>query len=116
MYPNSNISAGEMAIIAVVTAMCLAAWIVSVFIAARPPRRNQHAAATPLSHASAATEAAEAAARDAGLQILVQRAVAPDEELGHNLVTKIRHAAGVVALRDELTYPPAERSIAGLYF
>ena len=37
-------------------------------------------------------------------------------ELGHNLVTKIRHVTGVVAVRDELTYPPPERSIAGLYF
>ena len=37
-------------------------------------------------------------------------------ELGHNLVTKIRHITGVVAVRDELTYPPPERSIAGLYF
>ena len=37
-------------------------------------------------------------------------------ELGHNLVTKIRHVIGVVAVRDELTYPPPERSIAGLYF
>ena len=27
-------------------------------------------------------------------------------ELGHNLVTKIRHVIGVVAVRDELTYPP----------
>jgi len=37
-------------------------------------------------------------------------------ELGHNLVDKIRHVLGVVAVRDELTYPPAEHSIAGLYF
>ena len=37
-------------------------------------------------------------------------------ELGRNLVTKIRHVIGVVAVRDELTYPPPERSIAGLYF
>ena len=36
--------------------------------------------------------------------------------LGHELVTKIRHVRGVVAVRDELTYPPAERSVAGLYF
>ena len=37
-------------------------------------------------------------------------------DLGHDLVTKIRHVQGVVAVRDELTYPPPERSIAGLYF
>jgi CBS-domain-containing membrane protein len=37
-------------------------------------------------------------------------------DLGHNLVTKVRHVQGVVAVRDELTYPPSERLIAGLYF
>jgi len=36
--------------------------------------------------------------------------------LGHQLVAKIRHVRGVVAVRDELSYPPAERSVAGLYF
>jgi CBS-domain-containing membrane protein len=36
--------------------------------------------------------------------------------LGHELVAKIRHVRGVVAVRDELSYPPAERSVAGLYF
>jgi CBS domain-containing protein len=36
-------------------------------------------------------------------------------KLGRELVNKIRHVRGVVAVRDELTYPPAERSIAGLY-
>jgi CBS-domain-containing membrane protein len=37
-------------------------------------------------------------------------------DLGHNLMTRIRNVQGVVAVRDELSYPPAERSIAGLYF
>jgi CBS domain-containing protein len=37
-------------------------------------------------------------------------------DLGHNLVAKIRHIVGVVAVRDELAYPPAEHPIAGLYF
>src|SRR5579859_1228485 len=37
-------------------------------------------------------------------------------ELGHSLVTRIRHVQGVVAVRDELAYPPPERKIAGLYF
>ena len=37
-------------------------------------------------------------------------------DLGHNLVTRIRRVQGVVAVRDELAYPPSERSIAGLYF
>ncbi len=36
--------------------------------------------------------------------------------LGRELVNRIRHVRGVVAVRDELTYPPADRSIAGLYF
>ena len=35
--------------------------------------------------------------------------------LGHELVNKIRHVRAVVAVRDELVYPPAERPIAGLY-
>jgi CBS-domain-containing membrane protein len=37
-------------------------------------------------------------------------------DLGHNLVTKIRHVQGVVAVRDQLAYPPPDRPIAGLYF
>jgi CBS domain-containing protein len=38
-------------------------------------------------------------------------------DLGRKLVSKIRHVQGVVAVRDELAYPPAERSLpAGLYF
>ena len=37
-------------------------------------------------------------------------------DLGHNLMTRIRKVRGVVAVHDELSYPPAERSIAGLYF
>jgi CBS domain-containing protein len=37
-------------------------------------------------------------------------------DLGHNLMTRIRKVRGVVAVHDELAYPPPERSIAGLYF
>jgi CBS domain-containing protein len=37
-------------------------------------------------------------------------------ELGHNLMTRIRNITGVVAVRDELDWPPPERSIAGIYF
>ena len=37
-------------------------------------------------------------------------------DLGHELVTKIRHVQGVVAVDDKLAYPPSERSVAGLYF
>jgi osmotically-inducible protein OsmY len=36
-------------------------------------------------------------------------------DLGHNLVTKIRHVQGVVAVEDKLAYPLPKR-IAGLYF
>jgi CBS domain-containing protein len=37
-------------------------------------------------------------------------------ELGRNLMNRIRHVTGVVTVRDELTRPPPERSIAGIYF
>jgi CBS domain-containing protein len=37
-------------------------------------------------------------------------------EVGHNLVTRIRHVQGVVVVRDKLVYPPTDRHIAGLYF
>jgi CBS domain-containing protein len=37
--------------------------------------------------------------------------------MGHNLVTRIRHVQGVVAVDDKLAYPPPERALpAGLYF
>lgn len=63
MYPNSAISAGEMTIIAVVMVACLAVWIVSVYIAARPPRRQHQAVSMSLGQSPApgatAAEAAE---------------------------------------------------------
>jgi CBS domain-containing protein len=37
-------------------------------------------------------------------------------DLGRNLMNRIRHVTGVVAVRDELSWPPPEESIAGLYF
>jgi CBS domain-containing protein len=37
-------------------------------------------------------------------------------ELGRNLVARIQQVRGVVAVHDKLAYPPADRSIAGLYF
>jgi CBS domain-containing protein len=37
-------------------------------------------------------------------------------DFGHNLVTRVRRVRGVVAVRDELAYPPPEQSVAGLYF
>jgi CBS-domain-containing membrane protein len=36
-------------------------------------------------------------------------------ELGHDLVAKIRHVRGVVAVRDKLAYPPAEQLLPGLF-
>ena len=46
MYPNSALSAGQLALIAVVAALCLAIWIGGVFIAAREPRRRATSAGT----------------------------------------------------------------------
>jgi hypothetical protein len=46
MYPNSALSAGQLALIAVVAAVCLAIWIGSVFIAAREPRHRESSAGT----------------------------------------------------------------------
>jgi hypothetical protein len=46
MYPNPALSAGEMAIMAVVPVLCLAIWLVSVFVAAREPRRRDSGAGT----------------------------------------------------------------------
>ena len=38
MYPNSALSAGQLAVMAVVAVVLLAAWLISVFLAARQPR------------------------------------------------------------------------------
>jgi hypothetical protein len=46
MYPNSALSAGQLAIIAVVAALGLAIWIGGVFFVARQPRRRQSGAGT----------------------------------------------------------------------
>jgi 3-deoxy-D-manno-octulosonic acid (KDO) 8-phosphate synthase len=43
VYPNSDLSAGKLALIAVVALACLAVWITGVFIAARPSRRQDAA-------------------------------------------------------------------------
>ena len=39
-YPNSALSAGQLAIIAVVPVLLLAAWLISVFVADRAPRHR----------------------------------------------------------------------------
>jgi hypothetical protein len=57
MYPNSALSAGQLAIIAVVAVLALAIWIGGVFVAAREPRhRGSSAGATPLPQHPANTE------------------------------------------------------------
>ncbi len=46
MYPNSALSAGQLALVAVVPVLCLAIWLIGVFIAARDPRRRESVAGT----------------------------------------------------------------------
>ncbi|GEM_PF-3281990 len=45
-YPNSALSAGQLAVIAVVPVLCLAIWLISVYLAARRPRRREVTAGT----------------------------------------------------------------------
>jgi membrane protein implicated in regulation of membrane protease activity len=52
-YPNSALSAWQLAIMAVVAVTALAVWLTAVFLAAREPRPDHAAAAS--SGASAAT-------------------------------------------------------------
>jgi hypothetical protein len=46
MDPNSALSAGQLTIIAVVPLLTLAFWLISVFVAAREPRRRDSGAGT----------------------------------------------------------------------
>jgi hypothetical protein len=46
MYPNSALSAGQLALIAVVAFVGLVIWIGGVFIAAREPRRRESSTGT----------------------------------------------------------------------
>jgi len=46
MYPNSALSAGQLAAIAVVAVLTLAIWIGAVFLAAREPRQREIGAGT----------------------------------------------------------------------
>ncbi|MGH3153104.1 MAG: hypothetical protein ACRDOB_20585 [Streptosporangiaceae bacterium] len=48
MDPNSALSAGQLAIIAVVAIVCLAIWLGGVFVAAREPRRESSAGTASL--------------------------------------------------------------------
>ncbi len=47
MYPNTALSAWQLAIMAVVPVMALAAWLIAIFLAAREPRRDRAAAVSP---------------------------------------------------------------------
>ena len=72
MYPNSALSAGQLAIMAVVVAVSLAVWLILVFLAARQPRgtsaaakagsREEETAATVTQLPSDASPAGKAAA------------------------------------------------------
>ena len=46
MYPNSALSAGQLAVMVVVVAVSLAAWLIAVFLAARQPRGTSGAVNT----------------------------------------------------------------------
>ena len=45
MYPNTSLSAWQLAVMAVVAVAALAAWLTAVFLAARDPGGHQQAAA-----------------------------------------------------------------------
>ena len=54
-YPNTVLSAWQLAVIAVVPVVALTAWLVAVFLAARPSRRaDQGALASPADRPGAA--------------------------------------------------------------
>jgi hypothetical protein len=56
MYPNSALSVGQLALIAVVAIVCLAIWISGVFIAAREPHRASSAGTASLPQNPAAPD------------------------------------------------------------
>jgi len=47
-YPNSALSAGQLAVIAIVPVLSLAAWLILVFVADRQPRHRRAAGTTSL--------------------------------------------------------------------
>ena len=72
-YPNTVLSAWQLAVIALVPVAALTAWLVAIFLAARPSRRADQAALTshPARPGAAGTEQPTAAgepepARQAG--------------------------------------------------
>ena len=55
MDPNSALSAGQLAVMAVVVTVSLAAWLIAVFLAARQPHRTSAAVNTGPDKETAAT-------------------------------------------------------------
>lgn len=45
MYPNSDLSAWQLALMAVVAVVTLAAWLIAIYVAAREPGGHEQAAA-----------------------------------------------------------------------
>lgn len=60
-YPNSELSAGQFLLIAIVVVTGMAIWLTAIFVAARDPWRG-HAAVTELPPASATEDAEDEAA------------------------------------------------------
>jgi hypothetical protein len=54
MSPNSDLSAWQLTIMAVVIVVALAGWLIAVFLAAREPRRHDGAAAGSAGETAAA--------------------------------------------------------------
>ena len=61
-YPNSALSAGQLAIVAVVVVLSLAAWLILVFAADRQPRHRAAVETTSLPQQPPAREEREQAA------------------------------------------------------
>jgi len=58
-YPNSALSAGELALIAVIPVLALAAWLILVFAADRQPRHGDDAGTASLPQQPGAREQQE---------------------------------------------------------
>lgn len=56
MYPNTALSAVELTVIAVVPVLCLAIWLIGVFVAARDQGRETGAGASSLPQSPAAAD------------------------------------------------------------
>ena len=57
MYPNPALSAGQLVLIAVVPVLCLAIWLIGVFVAARDSQhRESSTGTTPLPQQPASAE------------------------------------------------------------